>query len=115
MNSYKQYGDHCRYDSDCKPGMNYVCSYGSCVCKTNTYFIQWSDPCGKIHFPLYFYLQNKIFKIGISKANQLSNLETCSNDNQCCCGQYCISNACQCTNDRFWSSALTYCRKFKTF
>ena len=47
-----------------------------------------------------------------------SNLESCSADKDCCCGQFCIfytntkSFACQCKSDRWWNSALPYCRKF---
>ena len=43
-----------------------------------------------------------------------TNLESCSSDKECCCGQYCLEykkySACQCKPDRWWNSATTYCR-----
>ena len=73
MYSYKQYGDHCTVDWHCKPDMNYVCSNGVCTCTTNTYFVQLSDPCGKISILLYLLIR-------ISFNYCLINLFSKSND-----------------------------------
>ncbi len=56
---------------------------------------------------LKIYLKYEILKVSL-----LSNTASCTSNSECCCGQYCIANTCQCTSDRFWNSALPYCRKF---
>lgn len=45
-----------------------------------------------------------------------SAYESCTNDTECCCGQYCSFNSnnntsvCQCSSDRWWNDAINYCR-----
>jgi hypothetical protein len=49
-NSYKLYGDHCTREIECKPKMNFVCSFGKCACIENTYFISNKIGCGIVKF-----------------------------------------------------------------
>ncbi len=38
-------------------------------------------------------------------------METCSDDDQCCCGLSCTSNLCQCKSNRWFNSQSSYCEK----
>ena len=47
INTDKLYGDHCTINEDCKANMNYVCNYGRCDCKIDTFYESPSKGCGK--------------------------------------------------------------------
>ena len=69
------------------------------------------------------YVRNSIWKYQLIsnynryKVNKFLNLVSCENDNECSGNQYCTyyssasSNLCQCGNDRWWNTEISYCRK----
>ena len=46
--SSRLYGEHCNRDSECRTGMNYVCSEGVCKCSTNYLYVSTDAPCSKL-------------------------------------------------------------------
>ena len=115
--STRLFGEHCNSDSECTSGMNYVCLKGVCNCSLNYYFVSPNIPCRKWNYikfkkTLNLQLNNKY----IYKEKLKSAYESCTNDTECCCGQYCSFNSnnntsvCQCSSDRWWNDAINYCR-----
>jgi hypothetical protein len=45
--SSKLYGEHCKKDSECMSGMNYVCSQGVCKCSSDYLFTSPDKPCSE--------------------------------------------------------------------
>ena len=56
-----------------------------------------------------------IISYAYSTKSLKTNMESCHSDTECCCGQYCLNYrkyfTCQCKPDRWWNSAISYCRK----
>ena len=122
LNSAKTYGNHCKKDYDCGTNMNLICENGFCNCTSTSYYKSASYACGNLSAYLFLMLDKFYFHF-LNQVAKKTHLESCTNNTECCCGQYCYhyysnnenTTRCQCSGDRWWNDAIPYCQKRSTY
>ena len=102
--------------------MNLICENGFCNCTSTSYYKSASYACGNLSAYLFLMLDKFYFHF-LNQVAKKTHLESCTNNTECCCGQYCYhyysnnenTTRCQCSGDRWWNDAIPYCQKRSTY